>query len=240
MNSAVWKPCEALMPDSITPVYVDLPGHGENALHESPQTASKLDDYVEYVASKIQRPALVVGWSLGGLVALRLAERYPDKVSRLLLVASSPRFVQASDWTCAVEADVFDQFASMLQKDVAATIRRFLALQVRGTSASMKTVKQLQQALSDRGTPAITTMINGLNILSSSDLRSSLNNIQVPVNWLLGDRDAIVPVELAPVLRDLLPQADIQVLEGAGHAPFISHPEVFVQLIDNLALPYSS
>ena len=83
-------------------------------------------------------------------------------------------------------------------------------------------------------------MINGLNILSSSDLRSSLNNMQVPVNWLLGDRDAIVPVELAPVLRDLLPQADIQVLEGAGHAPFISHPEVFAQLIDNLALPYSS
>jgi pimeloyl-ACP methyl ester carboxylesterase len=37
-----------------------------------------------------------------------------------------------------------------------------------------------------------------------------------------------------------LPQADIQVLEGAGHAPFISHPEVFAQLIDNLALPYSS
>jgi pimeloyl-[acyl-carrier protein] methyl ester esterase len=148
--------------------------------------------------------------------------------------------VQASDWTCAVEAEVFDQFASMLQKDVASTIRRFLALQVRGTSASMKTVKQLQQALSDRGTPTIATMMNGLNILSSSDLRSSLNKIQTPVNWLLGDRDAIVPVDLASALKALLPQADIQVLEGAGHAPFISHPEVFAQLIDNLALQYSS
>ena len=203
MNGAVWKPCENLMPDRVTPLYLDLPGHGENTLHESPDTASNLDDYVEYVASKIHRPALVIGWSLGGLVAMRLAERYPDKVSRLLLVSSSPRFVQAPDWACAVDAEVFDQFASMLQKDVTATIRRFLALQVRGTSASMKTVKQLQQALSDRGTPTIATMMNGLNILSSSDLRTSLNKIRVPVNWLLGDRDAIVPVELAPVLQAL-------------------------------------
>ena len=235
MNSAVWKPCENLMPDRVTPVYLDLPGHGENALHASSDTASNLDDYVEYVAAKIHRPALVIGWSLGGLVAMRLAERYPDKVSRLLLVSSSPRFVQAPDWACAVDAEVFDQFASMLQKDVTATIRRFLALQVRGTSASMKTVKQLQQALSDRGTPTIATMMNGLNILSSSDLRTSLNKIRVPVNWLLGDRDAIVPVELAPVLQALMPQANIQVLEGAGHAPFISHPEMFAGLIDKLA-----
>ena len=240
MNSAVWKSCEAVLPDTIAPIYLDLPGHGENAGKQDADAATTLDDYVKYIASSIHRPALVVGWSLGGLVALRLAELYPEKVSQLLLVASSPRFVQASDWHCAVEAEVFDQFAIMLQKDVMSTIRRFLALQVRGTSASMQTVKQLQGALSERGTPAIETMMNGLNILSSSDLRPSLKNLRVPVNWLLGDRDAIVPVELEPALQTLLPDADIQVMQGAGHAPFISHPEAFAEILDKLAIQLSS
>jgi len=174
---------------------------------------------------------LLLGWSLGGLVSLRLAQCYPEKVSALFQVATNPKFVQDSDWQTAIEASVFEQFASSLQKDMVKTIRRFLALQVRGTDASMQTVRELQAAIDARGLPDIEALFAGLKILSDTDLTEALPALDCPVSWLLGEKDALVPLELAQVLEQMPLDVDIQVLAGAGHAPFISHPDAFVNAL---------
>ena len=229
MNSAVWQPCLQRLPDGISPRCIDLPGYGENIEVK----ASGLDDYVEYVAQQISRPAALVGWSLGGLVSLRLAQRYPEKVSSLIQVASSPKFVQAIDWQTAIEPGVFEQFAASLQKDVLKTIRRFLALQVRSTDTSATTVRALQRTIDQRGLPTTDALLTGLKILSETDLRQELGSLARPVTWILGEKDMLVPVGLAGALDSLLPAPDIRIVQGAGHAPFISHPEVFVaELVD--------
>ncbi len=227
MNSAVWQPCLQQLPDWINPLCIDLPGHGECA----EVIASTLDEYVEHVAQQIAGPVLLVGWSLGGLVSLKLAQRYPEKVSALFQVAANPKFVQDSDWPTAIEASVFDQFASSLEKDRVKTIRRFLALQVRGTDTSMQTVRELQAAIDERGLPDIEALLAGLKILSDTDLTEALQALDCPVSWLLGGKDALVPIELAQVLKQMVSDDDIQVLAGAGHAPFISHPDAFVHAL---------
>lgn len=227
MNSAVWQPCLQRIPDWIKPQCIDLPGYGENC----DVSAATLDDYVEHVAQQISRPALVVGWSLGGLVSLRLAQRYPEKVSALLQVATNPKFVQHSDWRTAVEASVFEQFASSLEKDRVKTIRRFLALQVRGTDTSMQTVRELQRSIDARGLTRIEALLTGLKILSDTDLINTVQQLECPANWLLGEKDALVPPGLAEKLQKMSPGAEIQILAGAGHAPFISHPDAFVNAL---------
>lgn len=224
MNSAVWQPCLQLLPGSVRPRCIDLPGYAGNAA----VTAATLDDYVEYLVQKIDGPVILLGWSLGGLVSLRLAQRYPHKVSALLQVATSPKFVQDRSWQYGIEAGVFEQFAASLEQDPARTIRRFLALQVRGTDTSMQTVRELQHVIEARGLPGLETLQTGLDILSSSDLRELVPQLNCPLTWLLGDKDALVPVELAQALQQMCPRADIRILEGAGHAPFISQPQAFV------------
>ena len=227
MNSAVWQPCLQQLPDRINPLCIDLPGHGEYV----DVNAGTLDEHVEHVAQKITSPALLVGWSLGGLVSLRLAQRYPEKVSALFQVATNPKFVQDSDWPTAIEAGVFDQFALSLEKDRVKTIRRFLALQVRGTDSSMLTVRQLQAAIDERGLPDIESLLAGLKILSETDLIEALQTLDCPVSWLLGEKDALVPVGLARVLEQMPVDVDIHIVAGAGHAPFISHPDACVQAL---------
>ncbi len=227
MNSAVWQPCLQRLPDWINPLCIDLPGHGEYAdIH-----ADTLDEYVEHVAQRIVRPVFLVGWSLGGLVSLRLAQRYPEKVSALFQVATNPKFVQDSDWPTAIEAGVFDQFALSLEKDRTKTIRRFLALQVRGAENSMQTVRELQAAIDERGLPEIEALFTGLKILSDTDVTEALRALKRPVNWLLGEKDALVPVELSRVLEQMPVDVDIHIVEGAGHAPFISHPDECVKAL---------
>ncbi len=231
MNSAVWEQCLPLLPDWMDVIRVDLPGHGTM----SEVGAAGIDDYVQALAAVISRPALWVGWSLGGLAVLQLAKYYPERVAGLFMVASTPCFVRQPDWPMAVEQKVFRQFAESLEQDVDVTVKRFLALQVKGSGTAMKTVRSLQQSLQQRGRPSIEALKLGLGILASTDVRAELCLINRPVTWYLGGRDTLVPVVVAGELTSLKADIEIIVEEDAAHAPFISHPDAFVTSLVNFA-----
>jgi len=231
MNSAVWDECVTQLPDWINVIVVDLPGHGTMA----GVSASKLDDYVQALMPIVHQPVIWVGWSLGGLAVLRLAELYPQRVASALLVATNPCFVSQTGWPCAVDAKVFDQFASDLKKNQQKTIRRFLALQVKGLPDVMVVVRQLQQTMQSRGQASTQALTLALDILLETDLRQALNSIDCPLHWLLGDKDALVPGELAQVLRQQYEQQNVVLLPQASHAPFISHREEFVEQLIKIA-----
>ena len=231
MNSAVWDECVGQLPGWIKVSVVDLPGHGTMAS----VSASKLDDYVQALVPLVHQPVIWVGWSLGGLAVLRLAELYPQRVAAALLVATNPCFVSQADWTCAVDANVFDQFANDLKKNQQKTIRRFLALQVKGLPDMMSVVRRLQQSMQSRGQASTQALAFALDMLLETDLRQALKTIECPLHWLLGAKDALVPVELAQVLRQQYGQQNVVLLPQASHAPFISHSEDFVKQLIKIA-----
>jgi len=231
MNSAVWEECISLLPDWINVILVDLPGHGSMA--DVP--VESLDDFVRALYPLVHRPVIWVGWSLGGLAVLRLAELYPQRVAAALLVATNPCFVQAPGWETGIAAQVFDEFASDLSEDQAKTIRRFLALQVKGSSGAMRTVKKLQQSIVSRGEASSQALVSGLKMLLETDLRDSLRTIDRPLSWYLGAKDGLVPAVLAQQLQENYYQSDIVVHEQASHAPFISHCDDFIKYLVSMA-----
>jgi pimeloyl-[acyl-carrier protein] methyl ester esterase len=231
MNGAVWQACFDLLPNWMDVVQVDLPGHGTMAEVKS----ESINDYVQALAGLVSRPAIWVGWSLGGLALLQLARDYPERVAGLFMVASTPCFVRKHDWPCAVEEEVFQLFAESLTENVDATIKRFLALQVKGSGVAMSTIRELQQSLQQRGRPSLEALKSGLNILATTDLRSELAYLNCPITWLLGGRDALVPVSLAEALKILQPTINVLIEKEAAHAPFISHPENFASALIDFA-----
>ena len=231
MNSAVWQECIEQLPDWINVVLVDLPGHGSMA----EVSAASLDDYVQALVPLVHRPAVWIGWSLGGLAVLRLAELYPQRVAAAMLVATNPCFVSQPNWPCAVDESVFKQFASDLDKNQSKTIRRFLALQVKGLADVMAVVRKLQSSIESRGSASTQALNAGLDILLNTDLRQSLKNIDGPLHWLLGAKDALVPGGLADVLQKDFAQQHVTLLPQASHAPFISEPEMFNRQLITLA-----
>lgn len=231
MNSAVWDECVKLLPDWMDVILVDLPGHGSM----SEVKAETLDDYVHTLVPLVHRPVLWVGWSLGGLAVLRLAELYPQRVAAAMLVSTNPCFVSQDGWSCAVDQSVFRQFASDLEKNQEKTIRRFLALQVKGASDVMPVARQLLNSIESRGMASQRALTAGLKILLDSDLRQALRVIHSPLRWLLGAKDSLVPAELAVALKEDYAQQDVIVHPDASHAPFISQSEFFVEQLVDLA-----
>lgn len=231
MNGAVWQACFDLLPDWIDVIQIDLPGHGTMAEVK----AETINDYVQALAALVSRPVIWLGWSLGGLALLQLAKEYPERVAGLFMISTTPCFVQKQGWSCAVEKNVFELFADELEKDTDATIKRFLALQVKGSGVTMSTVRELQQSLQQRGRAPINALRSGLDILATTDLRTELPYLQCPVTWLLGGRDALVPASLAGALKTLQPNVNVLIEKQAAHAPFISHSENFARAFINFA-----
>ena len=236
MNSAVWDECISRLPKWLNVILVDLPGHGSM----SGVSAKSLDDYVQALHPLVHRPVLWVGWSLGGLAVLRLAELYPQRVAAAMLVATNPCFVSQPDWPCAVDKSVFKQFSSDLNQNQEKTIRRFLALQVKGLPDAMSTVRKLQNSMQARGLASAQTLTAGLNMLLETDLRQSLKTIDCPLHWYLGAKDSLVPAELAQVLKQDFAQTSVSLHPKASHAPFVSHSENFIQQLLVLAEPLRS
>jgi len=225
MNSAVWDDVIQQLPGWMNIVLVDLPGHGSMAGVE----ANSLDDYVQALTPLVHRPVLWVGWSLGGLAVLRLAELYPERVAAALLVATNPCFVRRNGWVYGVDSSVFAQFEDELNQQQKKTIRRFLALQVKGLPNAMKVVKKLQNSIDQRGEAASHALTVGLDILLNTDLRDVVRNNESQIHWCFGAKDSLVPKELASILEKDFAQKNIIINEQASHAPFISHSENFIK-----------
>ncbi len=251
MHSGMWGGVLAELAKQYRVLAVDLPGHGlstesgqwqvvsgktdEPDTRHSPLATHYLDAIVDQLAAQFTEPLTVCGWSLGGQVALRWAMRFPQQVTQLVLVSATPCFVQQSEWPCAMAADTLAAFAAALQQDYAATLRRFLGLQVRGGEQERELLLTLRRSLASRGEPDLAALQAGLEILRDSDQRADLPQIMQRTLVIAGVRDTLTPLPALQYLAAQLPNARLATIEGAAHASFLSHPDEFVkQLVDFL------
>jgi len=207
---------------------VDIPGHGR-----SPSIAPfDLSSLVEALDAAIDAdPFTVIGWSLGGLIALQWALLRPARVTRLVLVATTPSFAVRDGWPLAVTPDTLARFGDELRASYRLTLSRFLALQVHGSETGRATLAVLRKRLFERGEPSAADLDAALGVLAQSDLRPMLSRIDAPALVIGGDRDALVPVAATRALAAALPHARQVTIEGAAHAPFLSHREAFLEAV---------
>ncbi len=222
LHGGVWRELAERLALSFRVLLPDLPGHGRSPAANGDFT---LADVVAELQGHMAAPAVWVGWSLGALVALTAARRFPQRVSQLVLIGATPRFVQAPDWPCAMPPSTLAQFARDLEDDYRATLVRFLNLQMGAGEAARAAVRQLRAMLMEHGEPEPAALRSGLQWLANADLRADLPAITAPVLVLHGQYDRLTPPAAAEFLARQLPAARLELIPSAGHAPFLSHPD---------------
>ncbi len=224
LNGAVWQHLAFELAEHHTLHLVDLPGHGLSG----DIAANTLDAMTDAVAAVLPEKTNVLGWSLGGQVALNLAHRHPRQIDKLILVATTPQFVAGDDWLCGMKPDVLDDFAARLTTNYAATIKNFLALQVLRQENLLDTIRLLQHAVLARAAPNIANLLHGLEILAKTNLRDTTTQITQQTLLIHGDDDALTPTPAARWLASALPNCEFELIPHAAHAPFLSHRAPFV------------
>ena len=231
LHSGLWMPVLARLAGRFRVHAVDLPGHGFSPPLE-PYTLAAIADAVAHACRDQDEPATVLGWSLGAAAAMQWALRAPAQVARLILMCATPCFVARPNWTCAMELETLRRFSEELETDYEATLKRFVALQVRGSANPRATLVQLRSLLFARGRPSRETLRAALALLEQTDLRGVVPAIAQPSLVIAGERDTLAPAAAGAWLADTLPAGSYAPIAHAAHAPFLSHPDEFFQALE--------
>ncbi len=206
----------------LAPIYrvlsVDLPGFGWS---QAPPAAWGVADYAEHVRRlldevRIARAALL-GHSFGGRIAVRLASSHPERVGRLILVASAgvrprrgPRYY--------------------LRVGIAKALRRLMVLPgLEGVGSRL--LSRWQAKVGSRDYLAAGRLRPTLVKVVNEDLTPALGLIQAPTLLMWGDRDQEVRRPAMEIMAARIPGARLRVWAGAGHFPFQDAPETFCQAV---------
>lgn len=233
LNSGVWEQIVHPLADHCRVTLLDLPGFGRNA-GQLPQRYD-IESVSDLVCEHLPPKCSLLGWSMGGLVAQKVAIKLGHHLDKLILVASSPRFPQQKDWY-GIKPEVLQMFEAQLERDFNKTLDRFLAIQALGSPSSRSDIRIIREQVQKFPTPDETALRNGLRILAETDLRAEIGKIVTPTHRIYGQLDSLVPHKVLESVEALHTSKSIKVFSHASHAPFISHPQEFTNLMLNIML----
>lgn len=211
-DSQIWVSLLPALTNQYQLYLVDLPGFGLTPHMEWEAFKTAL---LKYLPMKFA----LVGWSMGGLLATRLAIEHPDHVTHLINVTSSPYFIRETHWP-GIAYPIFRDFYQALASNPQQTLREFITLQL-----------QEQKVLTGRP-PSLNGLRAGLDLLMSWDLRQNLTQLTQPVCYMFGRLDAIVPRKTMVTMQTLFPHFDYTLFPKAAHAPFLSHQKDFITALE--------
>ncbi|HEX6688783.1 MAG TPA: alpha/beta fold hydrolase [Solirubrobacterales bacterium] len=216
-----WDGLRSLLPARFRSIAPDWPAHGESPSGNGPATAMRFADLTEELVARLAPAgAILVGNSVGGFAAARLAIRRPELVRGLVLVDSGgflgrPPQVRAF---CALMARprflraIYPWFANRYMRPGSDEDRRVRDLGIATTRA-------------DPGLRAVSELW-GSFASPEHDLRANAASISAPTLILWGKRDPVIPLKVGRRLATAIPGAELTVFD-TGHAPAVSDPDGF-------------
>lgn len=164
---------------------------------------------------------ILVGWSLGGMLALQLAHRFPARVAKIILLSSTCCFITRDNYGAGLAPAIVKRLGKKLRQDCRQTQLDFYKLMF--SPAEQKAASTFFATLAPlmlKSSPEC--LAPGLDYLLSTDLRAILSDITVPCHIIHGSADEICPPAAGRHLAAHLPRAVLHMLPDAGHIPFFT------------------
>jgi 2-succinyl-5-enolpyruvyl-6-hydroxy-3-cyclohexene-1-carboxylate synthase len=227
--AADWEEVQARWPS--TTMAIELPGHGSRYLHAADHAEAVVDDLINRIESTGATDVVVVAYSLGARLALRLALRQPAWLRGLVLESVHPgleteheqqqRQQQDDDWANALVKDPHAAVSSFYQRPVFASFRSHADFDAKVANRIARAARQ----------PAtLSAMWTATSLGRQPSLWSSLPTITVPTLVITGALDLAYGVHGARI-ASLVPQAQHVVVDHAGHNVHLEQVDAYLRIV---------
>jgi pimeloyl-ACP methyl ester esterase len=161
---------------------------------------------------------VLIGWSLGGMLATKITAMYPESIVGLITLASNAQFVADRAWPHAMSVEIFEAFFQLLTTNPEKALQRFSRLVVQGDKQrreQQQYLSALEQTNSSKdGSLALTA---GLVLLRDIKNQTALEHIRCPSLYCFGEKDALVPANAIGAIRLLNSQHQCLIIPCTSH-----------------------
>ena len=225
MSGKIWDVIEVDLSKYYKLYIVDLPGMGKS---------DEIQDYtlknlVNQLYKQLPKKISILGWSLGGIIALKYCETYPENITRLFLVATTPCFINKKNWNLGVDESLLDKFYAQLIQSWSKTLDQFFMLQIIGSNNRKEIMRNLRSTFITKTSPKIESLKASLEILKKTDLTQTIDHIRAPTTIIVGENDKLTPKEASLYMVDKIKNSKVKIIKNSGHIPFLSHPKDFLK-----------
>jgi 3-oxoadipate enol-lactonase len=223
LDHRIWEPSVTRPEISSGAWLLDLPGYGRSQGIAAPDTLRGFSEWVHRaLRARSSEPAIVVGHSFGGYVALQLYRDHPDQFGGLVL--TNTRSEADSEEARTKRLETVKRLGRPGEGlDVPATVRALVS--PRTWEGQGPVVESLRRIV--RSVPSATLIATLQAIASRPDLTPVLEKITVPTLVLWGEEDQLIPPAQTRSMVTRIPGATGAGIPGAGHLPSLEAPDRF-------------
>jgi len=198
----------------------DQPGYGHSASVE-PYDFEQVAAALERLIVSLGEPVVLVGHSMGGLVAQEAYARYPQRVKGLVLTFTSAAFVGGSNFAKQFVADRIGPL------DAGVSMAELAARVMPAASGSKADPEGTRRAIQIMAHLSPDTYRKAVHMLTAFDRRAELPKIAVPTLLIAGSDDRTAPPAIMASMQRKIPASELVVLEGCGHLGPMDQPAEF-------------
>jgi len=229
-----WIPLRESLDDSYQVIAIDLPGHGQSSSPADPSryAAERLADDIVRVADdlELERFALM-GYSMGGRMALRLALAHRERVNALILESTSPGIADSAARSARVASDSL-LADTIEQKGIEWFVNQWEMLSLWASQKDLPDEKRnalhVQRMANDpRG---LANSLRGAGAGKVEPIIDQLSSIDIRTLLVAGELDAAY-VAYAKIMETAMPNARMQIIAGAGHSVHFEKPEALADAV---------
>lgn len=223
----VWEDFIPHLYKQLRVVTLDLPGHGISVVNGECHTIEYLADVVAdlMVSLGVERYT-VVGHSMGGYVALAVAEKYADRLDGVVLLSSTPN-PDTDEKRENRRREI--ELVKSGKKDLLARVAPEAGFAVVNRPRMKDYIADLTEQVHLTEEEGIVALLNGM--IERKDQNEMLQKSAVRQLFILGKQDGYIPMEVAEAMVTRHPQAEVAWLEESGHMGFLEQPEACAEAL---------
>ena len=228
-----WVPIARQLEKEYSCILVDLPGHGESDIEANGNPDLFFTETVDALAEELSRsaapePCFLVGYSMGGRIALSLALRYPELFEKAIIVSASPGLRTEEERLSRRESD--EGIARKIEKNFEGFIQAWYDQPLFATLKSHPLFQEVERERKINNPENLASALRLLGTGRQPSLWEELKKNRVPIQFLAGEKD-LKFVEIGHQMVNLCTESKLEIFPGCGHTLHIENRELFLDCI---------